>query len=277
MKFTRIIAAAAVAIGLSTASSKAADIVDTAASAGQFNTLLAAAQAAGLAGALKGNGPLTVFAPTDAAFAKLPEGTVESLLKPENKDKLVAILTYHVLPRKLTANMIPGGRTTCTDTELVGPHAESREVGRGVTVDGARVVAADVTASNGVIHVIDSVLLPKPRKAASKARKHHRSARKTHSVAPAAAPCTARLPLQQVRRSPGPPLGRLQVLQCREVLVLSPLNPSSGIAPADPAGAFFCSPLKSKTPGQARGLIQGLMLCRRYVQPPGVCAATFWA
>ena len=188
MKFTRIIAVAAVAIGLSTASSKAADIVDTAASAGQFNTLLAAAQAAGLAGALKGDGPLTVFAPTDAAFAKLPAGTVESLLKPENKDKLVAILTYHVLPRKLTANMIPGGRTPVRTLNSSARTLKVIKSGGGVTVDGANVVAADVNASNGVIHVIDSVLLPKPRKAATKARKHHRSVRKTHSVAPAAAP-----------------------------------------------------------------------------------------
>ena len=133
-----------------------ADIVDTAVAAGSFTTLVAAVQAAGLVETLKGEGPFTVFAPTDAAFAALPAGTVENLLKPENKDQLVAILTYHVVPGKvmstdlsegLKAATVQGGEVTIT---LDG----------GAKVNGATISAADVAASNGVIHVIDSVILP---------------------------------------------------------------------------------------------------------------------
>lgn len=133
------------------------DIVDTAVAAGSFTTLVAAVQAAGLVDTLKGEGPFTVFAPTDAAFAALPAGTVENLLKPENKDQLVAVLTYHVIPGKvmstdlsegLKAATVQGGEVTIT---LDG----------GAKVDGAVISTADIEASNGVIHVIDSVILPK--------------------------------------------------------------------------------------------------------------------
>jgi uncharacterized surface protein with fasciclin (FAS1) repeats len=133
-----------------------ADIVDTAVAAGSFTTLVAAVQAAGLVETLKGPGPFTVFAPTDAAFAALPAGTVEDLLKPENKDKLVAVLTYHVVPGKvmstdlsegLKATTVQGGEVTIT---LDG----------GPKVNGAAISTPDVAASNGVIHVIDAVILP---------------------------------------------------------------------------------------------------------------------
>ena len=136
---------------------QSADIVDTAAAAGSFETLLAAADAAGLVGALKGDGPLTVFAPTDAAFAALPAGTVESLLLPENKDQLAAILKLHVIAGSaVTSDQLVGKQITAET--LNG--AVSIDGTSGVTVNGANVVTADVTASNGVIHVIDQVLLP---------------------------------------------------------------------------------------------------------------------
>jgi uncharacterized surface protein with fasciclin (FAS1) repeats len=135
-----------------------ADIVDTAVRAGQFKTLAAALQAAGLVDTLKGAGPFTVFAPTDAAFAALPAGTVENLLKPENHDKLVAILTYHVVPGRVTASQVAGMKAART---VEGGDLAIRASGGAVTVDGARVVSADVAASNGVIHVIDKVLMPK--------------------------------------------------------------------------------------------------------------------
>lgn len=132
------------------------DIVDTAAAAGSFGTLLAAAEAAGLVETLKGEGPFTVFAPTDDAFAALPEGTVASLLLPENKDQLVSILTYHVVPGKvmstdlvddMEAPTVQGGTLTI-------------DLDNGVMVEAATVTAADIEASNGVIHVIDMVILP---------------------------------------------------------------------------------------------------------------------
>jgi len=135
----------------------AKNIVQTASTAGQFNTLVAAVQAAGLVETLQGKGPFTVFAPTDAAFAKLPKGTVESLLKPENKDKLVAILTYHVVPGKVTSADIAGKKL---QAKTVEGQAVSIDATEGVTVNNATVVGADVMASNGVIHVIDTVLLP---------------------------------------------------------------------------------------------------------------------
>ena len=134
-----------------------ADIVDTAVRAGQFKTLAAALKAAGLVDTLKGTGPFTVFAPTDAAFAALPKGTVESLLKPENRDKLVAILTYHVVPGRVTANQVAGMKAATT---VQGGEIAIRASGKAVKVNDARVVSADVAASNGVIHVIDKVLLP---------------------------------------------------------------------------------------------------------------------
>jgi uncharacterized surface protein with fasciclin (FAS1) repeats len=133
------------------------DIVDTAVAAGSFNTLAAALDAAGLVDALKGDGPFTVFAPTDEAFSKLPAGTVENLLKPENKDQLTAILTYHVVPGKLASGDVVGSDSATT---LQGDNLAFATDSDGVKVNGARVVQADVNASNGVIHVIDSVLLP---------------------------------------------------------------------------------------------------------------------
>lgn len=135
-----------------------ADIVDTAISAGQFNTLVAAVQAADLVDTLKSPGPFTVFAPTDEAFAKLPEGTVEGLLKPENKDKLVAVLTYHVIPGEVFSKDIAGKKLEVATVQ--GSTVDIDATGSGVKIDGANVVAADVDASNGVIHVIDSVILP---------------------------------------------------------------------------------------------------------------------
>lgn len=132
------------------------DIVDTAVAAGSFNTLVAAVQAAGLVDTLKGPGPFTVFAPTDDAFAKLPEGTVENLLKPENKDTLVAILTYHVVPGKVMSGDLQDGMKAAT--------VQGSEVTIGLTggarVNDANIVQADIEASNGVIHVIDSVIMP---------------------------------------------------------------------------------------------------------------------
>ena len=134
-----------------------ADIVDTAIAAGSFETLVAAVQAAGLEQTLRGDGPFTVFAPTDAAFAALPEGTVESLLKPENKDQLVAILTYHVLSGKTKSKDLAG---KTLDAATVNGAELAIDATDGVKVGDANVVKADIWTSNGVIHVIDSVLLP---------------------------------------------------------------------------------------------------------------------
>ncbi len=141
---------------------QAANVVETAAEAGVFNTLLAAATEAGLAGALAETDNITVFAPTDEAFAALPAGTVESLLLEENRDQLVAILTYHVLPRELRSTDLPG-RTISVRTLNTGDNLGVTKSHGSVTVDGANVVTADIQASNGVIHVIDSVLLPDGR------------------------------------------------------------------------------------------------------------------
>jgi uncharacterized surface protein with fasciclin (FAS1) repeats len=134
------------------------DIVDTAVGAGQFNTLAAALKAAGLVDTLKGAGPFTVFAPTDAAFAKLPKGTVEDLLKPENKAKLVAILTYHVVPGKVMAADVV--KMTAAKT-VQGGSIKVNAAGGKVMVDAASVIKTDIAASNGVIHVVDSVLMPR--------------------------------------------------------------------------------------------------------------------
>jgi len=138
---------------------KPANIVETAVAAGQFKTLAAALEAAGLIDALTGKGPFTVFAPTDEAFAKLPAGTVESLLKPENKEKLKSILLYHVVAGNVTAKQVTklNGRTVKT---LEGGSIKVSTMD-GVTVDDARVTKTDIQASNGVIHVIDTVLMPK--------------------------------------------------------------------------------------------------------------------
>jgi uncharacterized surface protein with fasciclin (FAS1) repeats len=141
----------------SAASAMSKDIVDTAAGAGQFKTLVAAVEAAGLVDTLKGDGPFTVFAPTDEAFAKLPDGTVDDLLKPENKDKLVAILTYHVVPGKIMSGDISG---KSTEVKTVQGDMLSVDATDGVKVDEAKVVKADIDASNGVIHVIDTVVMP---------------------------------------------------------------------------------------------------------------------
>lgn len=148
------------AAGGASAGSQAAakkDIVDTAVSAGTFNTLVAAVQAAELVEALKGDGPFTVFAPTDDAFAALPEGTVENLLKSENQAQLQAILLYHVVSGKIMAADIGSGAQPAT---LQGATIDVIGSSSGVTVNGANVVAADVVTSNGVIHVIDAVILP---------------------------------------------------------------------------------------------------------------------
>ncbi len=133
------------------------DIVDIAVSTGTFNTLVAAVDAAGLVDTLKGPGPFTVFAPTDEAFAKLPDGTVESLLQPENRDKLVAILTYHVVPGKTLSGDIAGKSLQVGTVQGQDIDIDARD---GVKVDQANVIQADVEASNGVIHVIDTVLIP---------------------------------------------------------------------------------------------------------------------
>jgi uncharacterized surface protein with fasciclin (FAS1) repeats len=135
------------------------DIVDTAVSAGSFKTLAAALKAADLIDTLKGEGPFTVLAPTDEAFAKLPEGTVETLLKPENKEKLVAILKYHVIPGKAMAVDVVklDGQEVKT---VQGEKAKVAVKDGTVTVDGAKVIKADIETSNGVIHVIDTVILP---------------------------------------------------------------------------------------------------------------------
>ncbi|MBG6206815.1 putative surface protein with fasciclin (FAS1) repeats [Labrenzia sp. EL_126] len=145
-------------VPLSVAKAGEKDIVDTAVGAGSFNTLVAAVQAAGLVDTLKGEGPFTVFAPTDEAFAALPEGTVENLLKPENKDQLVAILTYHVVPGKVMSSDIAGKKAEVASVQGGKISVDATD---GVKVDGAKVVTADIETSNGVIHVIDAVILPK--------------------------------------------------------------------------------------------------------------------
>ncbi|MCG7518433.1 fasciclin domain-containing protein [Ruegeria sp. Ofav3-42] len=149
-------AAAALALTLPV-KAQAADIVDTAVSAGSFNTLVAAVQAAGLVDTLKSDGPFTVFAPTDEAFAALPEGTVETLLLPENKDQLVEILTYHVVPAKVMSGDIAGKRAKVL---TVQGDRLSVNAKNGVKVNDAEVIQADIETSNGVIHVVDAVILP---------------------------------------------------------------------------------------------------------------------
>jgi len=154
---TFLTAVAAGSIALSSVTAKAQDIVDTAVSAGSFNTLVAAVQAAGLVETLKGDGPFTVFAPTDEAFAALPAGTVENLLKPENRDQLVAVLTYHVVPGKIMSSDIAG---QTAEVASVQGSTLSVDATDGVKVDNANVISADIETDNGVIHVIDAVVLP---------------------------------------------------------------------------------------------------------------------
>ena len=141
----------------SSAAKATQDIVGVASSAGTFNTLVAAVKAAGLVETLQGAGPFTVFAPTDEAFAKLPAGTVESLLKPENKEKLASILTYHVIPGKVMASDVKTMQAATVNGQKLAIEAN----GNGVTVNGAKVLKTDIPATNGVIHVIDTVVLPK--------------------------------------------------------------------------------------------------------------------
>lgn len=158
----RTFMAAAAAIALAPAAfadGHSKDIVDTAVGAGSFTTLVAAVQAAGLVDTLKSEGPFTVFAPTDEAFAALPAGTVESLLKPENKDQLVSVLTYHVLSGKVMAADVMNKKMDVATVQ--GSDVLVNAIsGNGVKVDGANVISADIEASNGVIHVIDAVILP---------------------------------------------------------------------------------------------------------------------
>lgn len=158
MNFIKTISAGAIALSLSISVAKAADIVDTAIAAGSFKTLVTAVKAAGLVETLKGKGPFTVFAPTDEAFAKLPAGTVENLLKPENKNQLVAILTYHVVSGKVMAKDLAGKKSMAKSVEGGEISIDATD---GVKVDNAKVVTADIEASNGIIHVIDAVIMPK--------------------------------------------------------------------------------------------------------------------
>jgi uncharacterized surface protein with fasciclin (FAS1) repeats len=154
----RAILIAAVAASAMTTYAHAADIVDTAASGGKFNTLVAAVKAAGLVETLKGSGPFTVFAPTDAAFEKLPPGTVQNLLKPENKEQLRKVLTYHVVPGKVMSSDLRGKKTTANSVE--GSKIDIDASGNAVKVENATVTQADLAASNGIIHVIDTVIMP---------------------------------------------------------------------------------------------------------------------
>ena len=153
-----LITLALVANASASSHKKHMDIVDTAVSAGSFGTLVAAVKAAGLVDTLKGEGPFTVFAPTDDAFAKLPEGTLQDLLKPENKEKLKAILTYHVVAGKVMAADVVGMTSAKT---VNGQSLAIKVEGKTVMVDDAKVVKTDIECSNGVIHVIDTVVLPK--------------------------------------------------------------------------------------------------------------------
>jgi len=157
-KMTAMAFVTALTFAITPASAGQKDIVDTAAGAGQFNTLVTAVKAAGLVETLKGDGPFTVFAPSDEAFAKLPKGTVEDLLKPENNSKLAAILTYHVIPGKVMSADISGKKLS---PKTVQGQTVTVDATDGVTVNSAKVVTADVAATNGVIHVIDTVIMPK--------------------------------------------------------------------------------------------------------------------
>ena len=163
------------ALTLGAARVQADDIVDVAAAAPNFKTLVAAVKAAGLVDTLKGDGPFTVFAPTDDAFAKLPKGTVESLLKPENKAKLVAILTYHVLKGKVMAADVMKLKSGTKVATVEGKEVVIKHGKAGVMVNNAKVVKTDIEASNGVIHVIDTVIMPPMSKTThGKAHKMHK-------------------------------------------------------------------------------------------------------
>jgi uncharacterized surface protein with fasciclin (FAS1) repeats len=159
MTRTALFAGTALVVGALAAPNlaKAQDVVDVAVEAGSFTTLVAAVEAAGLVDTLKGEGPFTVFAPTDEAFAALPEGTVEGLLEEENRDALIAILTYHVIPGAVMSSDIAGQELSVA---TVNGQEVDIDATDGVMIDGATVVQADIEASNGVIHVIDTVILP---------------------------------------------------------------------------------------------------------------------
>jgi len=158
MKRLFTVSAFVLTLGLSAASARAADIVETAMDAGDFNTLVAALKAADLVEVLQSPGPFTVFAPTDEAFAKLPAGTVENLLKPENRETLVAILTYHVVPGRVMSDQVAGQKVSVATAEGSEVHVNGSS--GDVYVNDAHVVAADIVADNGVIHVIDTVIMP---------------------------------------------------------------------------------------------------------------------
>jgi len=153
-----IVTSLGIGLGLSYAASPAKDIVDTAVGAGSFNTLVAAVKTAGLVDTLKGKGPFTVFAPTDDAFKKLPPGTLDDLLKPENKEKLKGILTYHVVSGKVMAKDVTKIKSAKT---VNGQSLTITVKDKDVMVDNAKVIKTDIACSNGVIHVIDTVVLPK--------------------------------------------------------------------------------------------------------------------
>lgn len=160
MTLIRSFAVALVALVVGTSAARAddhVDIVDAAVADGRFTTLVAAVQAAGLVETLKGDGPFTVFAPTDEAFAKLAEGTVEDLLKPENRETLVAVLTYHVVPGKVMSGDIAGQTTEVATVQGSTIEVDATD---GVMIDDATVTEADIVTSNGVIHVIDTVIMP---------------------------------------------------------------------------------------------------------------------
>ncbi|NOU05614.1 MAG: fasciclin domain-containing protein [Hyphomicrobiaceae bacterium] len=177
IKLSRVAAIVGLTIPLAFASTtaRAQDIVDTAVKAGSFNTLVTAVKAAGLVDTLKGKGPFTVFAPTDDAFAKLPKGTVENLLKPENKKTLASILTYHVVAGEVPASKIVGAKSKQFGVKSVQGADIAVDTRKGVKVSGANVTKTDIKTSNGIIHVIDSVILPPKVKAAmaKTAAKHH--------------------------------------------------------------------------------------------------------
>ena len=161
IKSTALGLALAAGLFATTSTARAADdIVDTAAKAGSFTTLVTAVKAAGLVDTLKGKGPFTVFAPTDEAFKKLPSGTLESLLKPENKEKLVSILTYHVVPGSYDAARITAEKSKQFEIKSVQGADITVDTRNGVKVAGANVSKTDINTSNGVIHVIDSVIVP---------------------------------------------------------------------------------------------------------------------
>jgi uncharacterized surface protein with fasciclin (FAS1) repeats len=161
----------ALAVAVSSASARAADIVDTAVKAGQFKTLVTAVRAAGLVDTLKGKGPFTVFAPTDRAFAKLPRATLRSLLRPANRAQLRSILTYHVVAGRFDAARITRSKSKRFGLKSVQGSNIRVDLRRGVKVSGANVIRTDIRTSNGIIHVIDTVMLP-PARGSAAARRH---------------------------------------------------------------------------------------------------------